>query len=219
MASSGTYLFDPVIAEIVDEAFERCGVDPAKITGRHIISARRSLNLLFVEWAARGLRRYTIEQQSLLLSPGLTVYDLPIGTIDILEAVLRRSGFDVPMRPIGLNEYNKIPKKDQRGRPDRYYVDRKVNPARLYIWQVSDQASDYFIYWRFRQAQDAAQSSQTPGVTWIMQEAIAAGLAYKLAQKWAPDKYGDLKQEHESQLTHATLEDRERGVLSINPEM
>lgn len=216
--TSGTYLFNPILAEVFDEAFERCLIDPAKITLRHIISARRSLQYLFIEWANQGIKQWAVERQQLLLAPGMDVYTLPVGTLDILHAVLRRSNYDVEMRAIGRFDYASIPNKTQRGRPDRYFVDRRLDPQQVYIWQTTSETTDLMIYYRFRQLQDVVSSSQSADAPWRYQEALAAGLAYKLSEKFAPAEFGKLKAEHDEKLANASLEDRERGVLTIQPE-
>jgi len=142
MAQSGTVAFRPDVEEIIAEAFERCGIDPQTQTGDRAVSARRSLNLLFSEWANRGINYWALSQNTLTLVNGQTTpYTLPVGTIDILDAVIRdSSGTDTSdqiINRVSISDYNQLPNKTSSGKPSQYMLDKQYTPI-LYIWQIPD---------------------------------------------------------------------------------
>lgn len=215
-SSSGLFLFDPQLAEILDEAYERIGLDPQQITLRHIISARRSMNLMLKDWFNQGVRQWAIDLQTFDMTLGATQFTPPDGTIDIFDMVLRRDGTDVEMYPIGRHDYQLIVTKDQQGRPDRYFVDRQITPV-VNFWQAGENTTDQIRYYRFVQLQDAGRANNVLNIPDRFAEAFVAGLAAKLALKWAPDKLGILEPMAGRALDRASLEDRERAPLTLNP--
>lgn len=219
MSSSGEYLFDPQLAEAVDEAFERCGIDPMRLSGRHIKSARRSINLLMTEWHNRGINQFMTERVTIKLVVGQAEYVLPDGTSDLLDVTYNLDGADTPLWPIGRTDYSQIPNKLRVGRPDRYFVHRKSGVPTLYLWLTPDNGLAVLDAWRLRQSFDASGASQTMDAPWRFQDALAAGLAAKLAVKWAPEKKNALREDAEQAIQLARLEDRERGVCTLQPVM
>lgn len=229
MATTGTYSFDPQLSEIFDEAFERAGVDPSTVGTTMIQSARRSLRfMLNSEWAALGHRQWSIRQGTEQMSAGKTDFYLPAGGIDILSAVLRRSGRDTEMYPISRDEYLTIVDKDHQGRPDRFFVDKQVGRARCYIWQAGSNSTDVMVYEYFRQATDATGENTSLKATLeipaIAQAAFVAGLAWRFAQKWNPDREDRLRTEyggpvypHEigGALKQMMIADRETGDIQL----
>ena len=111
MTTSGTSTFNLDLNDLVEEAFERCGRELR--TGYDLRTARRSLNLLTIEWANRGINLWTIEQGSIPLYMGTITYDLPVDTIDLLDQVVR-TGTGVNQTDININRisestYSTIP--------------------------------------------------------------------------------------------------------------
>ena len=210
MASSGTYSFSPDVGETIEESFERCGIDPATLTGRHMRSARRSFNYLFTEWANDGIHLWAVEQVTLALVASTATYNCGTGTVAILEMVVRRSGVDTPVNPMGRDEYLAIPNKTAEGLPNRFYLNRDVATPTLTFWNVPENATDTIIYYRMRQLQDITASTETPDAPARWQEAIAAGLSAKLAEKYAPDREQALRSKAAAQLKLAKQEDRQR---------
>ena len=137
MATSGTVAFRPNVEEIITEAFERCNIDPQTQTGDRAVSARRSLNLLFSEWANRGINYWAVEEQTLALVSGTTSYTLPAGTIDIISAVIRDSGAgtnsDQIVNRVSISDYNQLPNKSSQGKPSQYMLDKQVHACRLLL--------------------------------------------------------------------------------------
>jgi hypothetical protein len=217
MAASGTYAWSPEVSEICDEAFERCGIDPATLTGRHMRSARLSMNYLFSHWATRGVMLWAIDRQKIDCVAGTAAYSLATGTQAILDATLLRDGTETPVSPIARDEYVNLPDKTQRGMPSSYYLDRQLSPQ-VYLWPTPDASTDDFYYYRLRRLQDVGNASNTPDIPHYWQEALASGLAAKLAEKYAPEREAALLQKAEMAFSLAHQEDRQRTptVLKVS---
>jgi hypothetical protein len=141
MAVSGSKDFELDVAEYVEEAFERCGIEAR--TGYDLKTARRSLNLMLADWANRGLNRWTIEQTSVSLVQGTASYSLGADTIDILSAVVRTNvgssnQQDISISRVSRQEFLNIPSKNTQARPTEFYVDRQINPN-VNVWPTPDQ--------------------------------------------------------------------------------
>lgn len=211
MATSGTTTFDPTVAEFVDEAFERVDVDPATLTMRHLRSARRSLNLLFAEWAGEpGVKLWAIDQQTQTLSDGDPSYDCPAGTIAILEMVIRRSGSDTPVHPMSRDEYMGIARKTDEGLPSKFWFNRGRATQSFTLYQTPENSTDQAIYYRMRQLQDVGVPSNTLDVGQPWFEAVASGLAEKLSVKFKPEKFSLLHGLATKAFNTARINERER---------
>ena len=209
MTTSGSYLFDPEIAEVCDEAFERCGVDPSSLIFKHAVSARRSLSYVFTQWAADGVHNWAVAQQTQALTAALASYAVPTGTIAVLDAVLRDSdGVDTPLRPIGREEYLHLPNKTLAGEPSQYYLERALTKM-LYMYPVQAVAGYSIVYNYMRQIQSPGAAANTLGIPSIWQEAIVAALAAKLAEKYAPEREMGLLAKAEKRFADAKSSDRE----------
>lgn len=124
MATSGTFAWNPTVAEVIDEAAERARVDPGTLTVSRQFSLRRSLNGLLQRWATERPRQRLIDNLTLALTAGDPTYSLPAQVMDILHAVIRRDGSDITMHPMTREEYLVIPDKTMQGRPDRYWIEK-----------------------------------------------------------------------------------------------
>ena len=160
MATSGTSVFNLDLAELVEEAFERCGAELR--TGYDLKTARRSLNLLFADWANRGINLWTVEQGSINLVQGTATYDLPDNTVDLLEHVIRTGAgnvstqADLTITRISVSTYSSIPNKLTQARPIQVYINRQAPTPTVTVWPTPDGSIPYqFIYWRLRRIQDA----------------------------------------------------------------
>jgi hypothetical protein len=211
MTTTGTYTFDPEVADFVEEAFERCGIDPASLTARHARSARLSLSFMFSEWGNKGPHLWAVDQQTQALTASTATYNAPAGTVAILEMVVRRDGVDTPVFPMMRDEYLAIPDKDTEGLPNRFFFDRKITTPAYTLWDVPENSTDTLIFYRMRQLEDVGGASNTLDVPPRWHEAIASGLAAKLSVKYAPDRIGPLKGEAKSRFEEAKQEDRERA--------
>lgn len=217
MASSGTYVFALGYDDTFDEAFERCGVDPATLTPRHMASAVRSANLLMAEWSAQKVTLFDIDEQTQALTAGLVGYAATLGTIMVMEANIRRSGVDTPVFPISRDMYFRIPKKDQRGLPSNLWYDIATNTINL--WTVPENATDVLYYKRLRRKQDVVTMAENPDVPYVYYEALCAGMAEKLSLKFAPERFDKLKGLAGEAFAKAQMADRERVDVSFDLSM
>lgn len=208
MTTSGTYSYAPDIADFVDEAFERCLIDPATLVARHLRSARTSLNLLFAFWATRGVRLFAVDQQTQTLTDGDADYTAASGTLALLECSVRRGTLDTPVSKIGREQYEGIPDKTSEGLPSMVYFDRRTGT--YYLWNAPENSTDVFRYYRLRRLQDVTAAQETPDVPYFWYEALAAGLAFHLSRKFAPQLRASLEQDAEKAFLFAQQEDRER---------
>ena len=219
MATSGTTTFNLQIDELVEEAFERCGMEMT--TGHHLNSARRSLNLMFLDWANRGLNLWTIEEATYSLVQGDREISLPTDTVNVLTAVIRDSSqgtpTDITIDQISRAEYLDIPDKTTQARPAQFYVQR-TNVPKVFFYPACDQ-SYQFRYYRIRRIQDAGVYTNDADVNFRFLPCLAAGLAYYLSLKFAPDRTVGLKQFYEEEWGRAAAEDRETARISFVPEL
>ncbi len=220
MATSGTVAFQPNVEEIITEAFERCGLDPQIQTGDRAVSARRSLNLLFSEWANRGINYWAVEQQTLTLVNGTASYTLPVGTIDIIDAVVRDSAgtdtSDQIINRVSIADYNQLPNKSSPGKPSQYMLDKQYTPV-AYFWQVPDRDTYSMVYWAIRQLEDVTASNQDADIPYRWNECICAGLASKISLKYANEKFQILNEMYERAFAFAAASDNDGVSLRIQP--
>jgi len=233
MTTTGTTTFNLNLNDLVEEAFERCGAELR--TGYDLKTARRSLNLLTIEWANRGINLWTIEQGSIPLVQGQITYDLPIDTIDLLEHVIRTNAgitsnqLDININRISADTYITIPNKNAQGRPIQVWINRQsgadypvtgVKPPQINVWPAPEQSNYYvFFYYRLRRMQDAGDGVNTQDIPFRFLPCMVAGLAYYLSMKipGAMERTGMLKQMYDEAWQQASDEDREKAPLRIAP--
>ena len=287
MAVSGSKDFELNVAEYIEEAFERCGLELR--TGYDAKTARRSLNLLFADWANRGLNRWTISQvtqtvaeeiseypvgtitlsvsdsgsftiaetitggtsaatASLITKPDSTSMTITVpsgtftsgetitgasssatttttstasledtqSTIDILSGVIRRDSSDIAITRISRDDYLNIATKSTKGRPTQFYVDRLITPV-VKVWPTPENSTDQFIYDRLVRIDDADASVNTVEIPFRFYPCLAAGLAYYIALKKAPERIQILKARYEEEFLRAAEEDRDKADLTLVP--
>jgi len=241
MTTSGTSTFNLDLNELVEEAFERCGAELR--TGYDLRTARRSLNLLTIEWANRGINLWTIEQGSIPMVQGQIVYELPVDTIDLLEHVVRtqtgEQQTDITINRISVDTYSTIPNKNAQGRPIQVWINRQsgatypaggrpagtnsttgVDHPSINVWPAPDQSNYYtFVYWRLRRLQDAGDGVTTQDIPFRFIPCMVAGLAYHLSLKipGALERSDGLKAQYEELWLQAADEDREKAPLRLAP--
>lgn len=224
MTTSGTATFDLDFTEIAEEAWERAG-RPMR-SGYDLRTARRSMNLLTIELANRGLNMWTYEEGSINLLQGVGTYDLPADTIDLLDHVIRTNAgnattqADLTITRISVSTYASLPNKLQQGRPIQIWVQRLRDNPKVTVWPMPNQ-SDYYVlrYWRLRRIQDAGSGAQTPDVTFRFLPVLVSGLAYYIAMK-TPElmqRVPMLKDDYEQQMDFAAGEDREKAPVRFVP--
>ena len=223
MATSGTSAFNLDLTEIVEEAFERVGSELR--TGYDLKTARRSLNLMFADWANRGINMWTFEQGSINLVAGTATYNLPTDTVDLLEHVIRTGAgsastqADLTITRISVSTYATIPNKLQQARPIQVWIERLDTP-RITVWPTPDDSQPYvFVYWRMRRIQDAGNGINTMDMPFRFIPCMVAGLAYYLALKvpGGAERLGILKQQYDEAWQLASDEDREKAAVRFVP--
>ena len=214
MATSGSTNFELDVADYVEEAFERCGLEVR--TGYDLKTAKRSLNLMLAEWANRGLNAWTIAQRSQALTQGTGDYNLGTDVIDILSVVVRRSGTDYALERISRDSYLSIPTKTTQARPSQFFLDRQITPV-LKLWPVPENSTDVVYYDALTRMDDADEFTNTMDVPFRLYPCLAAGLAYYISIKRAPNRAQLLKAMYEEEFERAISEDRDRASFNIAP--
>ena len=217
MTVSGSKDFELDVADYIEEAFERCGIESR--TGYDLKTAKRSLNLLLADWANRGLNRWTIAQTTTSISSGTASYSLGADTIDVLGVVLRTgSGTtqnDQILSRISRDAFLNIPSKNTQAKPSQFYVDRQTTPT-IKLWPTPD-ASYSIVYDRLTRMDDADAFTNTMEVPFRFYPCLSAGLAYYIALKKSPDRVPLLKSVYEEEFERAANEDRDRASLKLTP--
>ena len=216
MTVSGSNQFELDVTEYIEEAFERCGREVR--TGYDIKTAKRSMNLLFADWANRGLNAWTIEQTTQALTQGTSNYSLGADTIDILSAVIRRSDVDYSIERLSRDDYLAVPNKTTQGRPSQFFLDRLITPV-LKLWPVPENSTDVVVFDRLVRIDDADTAQNTVEVPFRFYPCLAAGLAYYIAIKKAPDRVQLLKAVYEEEMDRAMSMDRDRASFNIVPSL
>jgi len=224
MATSGTTTFNLDLTELVEEAFERCGAELR--TGYDLKTARRSLNLLFADWANRGINLWTVEQGSITLVTGTATYNLPSDTVDLLEHVIRTGAgaastqADLNITRISVSTYATIPNKLTQARPIQVYIDRLAPTPTITVWPIPDPSTTYtFVYWRLRRIQDGGTGANTMDVPFRFLPCMVAGLSYYLSMKipGALERMQVLKAQYDEAWDFASTEDREKAAVRFVP--
>jgi hypothetical protein len=230
MATTGVADFNMEFTEIAEEAWERAGREMR--SGYDLRTARRSMNLLTIEWQNRGINMWTIEEGFIDLIQGQSAYALPADTIDLLEQVIRtnqgnaNTQADLTISRISMPTYASIPNKLTQGRPIQINVERLRDAPVVNIWPVPDQGTavaPFYVlrYWRMRRIENAGAGAETPDVSFRFLPCLVAGLAYYIASK-DPDlmpRIPMLQAEYERQFELAAGEDREKATIRLVPRL
>jgi hypothetical protein len=220
MATSGSRDFQPNVGEWIEEAYERCGLELR--TAYDARTARRSLNILFADWANRGLNQWTISNVSQTLTEGTDSYSLNDYVIDVLDVILRRTVNDVAtdyqMNQVGRAEYWNIPTKSTKARPTQWFLDKQVTP-KIYVWPAPENSTDVIKMNQLLRIEDADGSVNDLQMPFRFYPALVAGLAFYLSQKRAPERVESLKSLYEDEFARALAQDESRASLMIKPNM
>ena len=214
MTVSGSRDFNLDVGEIIEEAYERCGLEVR--TGYDARTARRSLNLMFADWANRGLNLWTVKQGTITLTTAQAQETLTADVVDILEVTLRRDGTDYEVERISRGEYATLPNKTTQGRPSQFYFDRQITPV-INLWAVPENSTDQLIYYYVQRLQDADSLVNTTDMPFRFYPCMVAGLAYYMAMKRAPERMQLLKAVYEEEFQRAAEEDEARVPLKLQP--
>ena len=218
MATSNSTDFEPNVAEFIEEAYERCGLELR--TGYDLKSARRSINLMLAEWANRGLNQWTISEAPQTVTEGTREYTLDSSVIDILDVVLRRTEgsttTDTQMSRVSRSEYINIPTKGTKARPNQYFLDKQNTPV-LKIWPAPENSTDILVFNKMVRMDDADKATNTMDLPFRFYPCFVAGLAYYLSMKKNPQLTPQLKSIYEEEFRRAADEDEDRASFRITP--
>jgi len=215
MATSGSRDFNIDVGEIIEEAYERCGLEVR--TGYDARTARRSLNLMFADWANRGINMWTVAQGTITLTQGQATQTLTADVVDVLEIVLRRSNTDYEVERISRGEYATLPNKTTQGRPSQFWFNRQIDPV-INLWAVPENSTDQLIYYYVQRIEDADTLVNTTDMPFRFYPMVA-GLAYYIAMKRAPERIQLLKSVYEEEFQRASDEDEDRVPLKLQPSI
>ena len=225
MAVSGSKDFELDVADYVEEAFERCGLELR--TGYDLKTATRSLNLMLAEWANRGLNQWTVSQKTIPMVADTTVYEVdsttPTATIDVLDVFIRETiggtATDVPLSRMSRAEYSNVATKSTTGKPNQFFVNKLLSPT-ITVWPAPDKSSTYTVYVNaLSRMDDADAGANTMQVPFRFYPCLAAGLAYYIALKKAPDRVEMLKALYEEEFLRALSQDEERASFRVSPDL
>jgi len=225
MAVSGSKDFELDVADYVEEAFERCGLELR--TGYDLKTATRSLNLMLAEWANRGLNQWTVSQNTIPMVADTTVYEVdsttPTATIDVLDVFIRETiggiATDVPLSRMSRAEYSNVATKSTTGKPNQFFVNKLLSPT-ITVWPAPDKSSTYTVYVNaLSRMDDADAGANTMQVPFRFYPCLAAGLAYYIALKKAPDRVEMLKALYEEEFLRALSQDEERASFRVSPDL
>jgi len=232
--TSGTTTFEKgfSISDIVEESYERLGIQG--VSGYQLKSARRSLNILFQEWANRGLHYWEVANNNITLvadqatytmfrstSDGTSSATAVYGVDDILEASYRNSNVDTPLTKVSRSQYQALSNKTSTGTPSQYFVQRFIDKitVTLYLTPGSNEAGKFLNYYYVKRIQDAGDYTNDADVPYRFVPCMTAGLAYYLAIKNAPDRVQMLKMLYEDELQRALQEDGSSSSTFISPKV
>ena len=215
MALSASKNFELDVAEYIEEAFERCGLEVR--TGYDLKTAKRSLNLMLAEWANRGLNQWTIKKRTQNVTQADGEYDLGADVIDVLSVVVRRSNTDYALTRVSRDTFLSIPVKTTQGRPSQFFLDRQITPN-LKVWPVPENSTDVIVYDALTRMDDADAQVNTLDMPFRFYPCLAAGLAYYIALKRAPNRLQMLKAMYEEEFERAMTEDRDRASFNVVPQ-
>ena len=234
--TSGEAEFNPQIDEIIEEAFERTGVQGTR-TGYQLKSARRSLNIMFQEWANRGVHLWKVKLAKVPLVEGQAEYNFasdsenfPDDIDSVLEAYYRNNSDatapqDIALTKIDRSAYSATPNKLAKGTPSQYYVERKLNPSIFLYTTPSSSVSStttpsnfQFCFYYLAKIQDAGSYNFTTDVVNRFYPCMMSGLAYYLSQKYSPAMSQELERRYESELLRALDADNQGTSTFISPQ-
>lgn len=234
MATSGTYTFSLDIAEIIQEAHERVGLELK--SGYDLVTARRSLNLLLTKWVNEGVNLFTLDLTTINLTQGQSTATMASGQyLDILDAAVRDTNTspvtDTTCERISLSEYLNYPNKSTSGKPVQYAVERNsqfdssgAGSHTIHLFPQPNQTYYQLLCWTIRYPQDVNDTyTQNPDIPRRYLPALISGLAFELANK-NPAKVdaarrGELKSIYLEEWQFAKEEDRERASFYIQPKI
>jgi hypothetical protein len=204
MATSETTSFNLSVDELIEEAYERCGLELR--TGYDLETARRSLNIMIAEWANRGLNQWLIVEQSFTVTKGTNEYSLGTDVVDITSAVMTRDNTDFQMSRLSRSDYLYTPNKTDQARPTQFFLERHITP-KVYLYPTPENSTDVIKYYALTRMQDVGDYTNNMEAVFRFLPCMTAGLAYYIAMKRAPDRIQLLKTIYDEEWDRAASED------------
>ena len=234
--TSGQTFFNPTMDEVIEEAFERTSMRGTR-TGFQLRSARRSLNIMFQEWANRGVHLWKIKLAKIPLVQGQAEYsyatdstNFPNDLDEVLEAYYRNNSEptapqDIALTKIDRSAYSQTPNKLAQGTPSQYYAQRKLNPSIFLYTTPSASVSDattpsnyQFCFYYMARIQDTGAYTNTADVVNRFYPCMMSGLAYYLSLKFDPERTPALERTYESEMLRALDADNQGTSSFISPQ-
>ena len=225
MATSSSKDFEPDVAEYIEEAYERCGIELR--TGYDLKSSSRSLNIMLAEWANRGLNQWTIAEKTVAMVASTSTYNVDstnaTAPIDVLDAFIRETvgseTTDLPMSRLSRAEYSHITTKTSTGKPNQFFINKQLTPT-ITVWPAPDVSSTYTIHMNvLTRMDDADSATNTMDMPFRFYPCLTAGLAYYISMKRAPQLTGQLKAIYEEEFDRALSTDEDRTSFNIAPNL
>ena len=225
MATSSSKNFEPDVAEYIEEAFERCGIELR--TGYDLKSATRSMNIMLAEWANRGLNQWTVIEKTVDMVASTPTYNIDstnsTAPIDVLDVFIRETTgsetIDIPLSRLSRAEYSHVTNKSTTGKPNQYFVNKLLSPT-VTVYPVPDLSSKYTLHMNvLTRMDDADSATNTMDLPFRFYPCLTAGLAYYMSMKRAPQLTGQLKAIYEEEFDRALSTDEERSSFHISPNL
>ncbi|MEN6608605.1 MAG: hypothetical protein ABFD60_15270 [Bryobacteraceae bacterium] len=223
MATSNQYNFSPAIGEIVLYSYNLIGIRPTALLQEHFESARMATNMMLSRWSSQGVNLWTVDMETVPLVQGTATYAVPSDTIVMLDAYISTttgsSTIDRIIMPVSRTEYASYPNKEQQGFPTTFWFDRTLSPT-VTLWPVPDGSQTNLKYYRVRRIQDSnLQNAETVELPYYFLEALAFGLAQRLAMIWAPEKVAIMKPLADEAYQIAASQNVETANTYISPSL
>lgn len=222
MTTSGTTTFNLDFTEAIEESFERAGLESRN--GWDLRSARRSINLMFADWANRGLNLWLMDERSQALTYNLGQYTIGTDVIDIVESMIELTtppSTRYNCSRVSISTFAGRTNPTITGRPTEIYIDRQQPAPIVHLWPLPDATGQYtLVTWVLRRIEDAGAYTNTADLPFRFLPAFIAGLAYMIAEKKRqddPNLIERLKASYIETWMLAAEEDREKAVLEIKP--
>lgn len=223
MSTSGTYTFNPSLGELTIYAYQLIGIRPTALLQEHMDASRLAANMMFTRWSNQGVNLWQVTQTIQPLTQGTGVYSVSPNVVTMLDTVIRTTtgsqSIDRVILPISRTEYAAYPNKAQQGFPTTYWFDRLLSPT-VTLWPVPDGTQTSLIYFSVLRIQDANMNgTEEVDIPPIWLEAMAYGLAERLALVWAPDKVVAMKAMADEAYNIAANQNIETAQQYISPQL
>jgi len=223
MATSQTYNFNPSLGEVSVFAYQLIGIRPTALLMEHMDAARVATNMMFARWSNQGVNLWTVEFVTVPLIQGTSSYSAPANAVVMLDAYITTgvapNAVDRIILPVSRTEYMSYPNKAQQGFPTTFWFDRQLSPT-FTLWPVPDGTQASLTYAYVSRIQDAnLVGTQEMDIPPIWLEAMVYGLAYRLAQIWAPEKVAMMKPMADESYDIAASQNVETAAYYLSPQI